>query len=415
MTIHYRIEKEQEGSYFTIPFEVPAGFDRIDVTYSFPRLSGAALCVVDLGLMDGEGRFLGWSGSARKSVFVSERDATPGYMMTPVTAGTWRLIAGAYRIPQGGLTVTYDITFTKGAARWLSGDLHVHSSASDGQHTVPELARMAKKAGLDFLAVSDHNNCCENDNLPRIAGLTLIPAVEWTHYMGHMNLFGAANPFDNSFVANSLEEMRALVRRAKELGALASVNHPKCPLCPWLWDDDDIFDMVEVWNGPMRKANTDAVKSWHSLLCSGRRIPAVGGSDFHRDRRVVRFAHPVTRVFSESGSAADILDALRAGRSYITGSVKGPAAELRCGKAMMGDMAAGDGDTLSFSLTGLPPLSRVSLVTREGTAFTGFCAAGGEVSGCVPVCESRRFAYLTVTRAKRILLITNPIYFEGRE
>ena len=43
--------------------------------------------------------------------------------------------------------------------------------------------------------------------MPHIDGLTFIPAVEWTHYKGHINLFGVANPFENSFVANTKEDI----------------------------------------------------------------------------------------------------------------------------------------------------------------------------------------------------------------
>lgn len=66
----------------------------------------------------------------------------------------------------------------------------MHSTASDGRKDVYTLAKKAQKTGLDFIAVSDHNNYSENFSLPKISGLTFIPAVEWTHYKGHMNFFG---------------------------------------------------------------------------------------------------------------------------------------------------------------------------------------------------------------------------------
>jgi 3',5'-nucleoside bisphosphate phosphatase len=37
-------------------------------------------------------------------------------------------------------------------------DLHIHSTASDGKYTVPEIFREAKARGIGFLAISDHDS-----------------------------------------------------------------------------------------------------------------------------------------------------------------------------------------------------------------------------------------------------------------
>jgi len=43
------------------------------------------------------------------------------------------------------------------------------------------------------------------------------------------------------------------------------------------------IDVLEIWNGPMRESNLKAVGLWHNLLLAGKKVPACGGSDFHRD------------------------------------------------------------------------------------------------------------------------------------
>ena len=227
--IHYHIRKEVEGSYFTIPFSVPEGMEQLSLSYQYPE-SG----IVDLGLINESGQFLGWSGSARKTIWVATHSATPGYRMVPIIAGQWQIIIGAYKIPTTGLDVTYTITFEPQTSRWFKGDLHVHSDASDGQHDIPTLAKAGKKKGLDFIAVANHNNYSENLHLPKVSGITLIPAVEWTHYKGHMNFYGVPAPFDN-FIANSEQEMVTLVNEAKRKGALVSVCHPCEKNCGYSW------------------------------------------------------------------------------------------------------------------------------------------------------------------------------------
>lgn len=373
--------------------------------------------VVDLGLMDGSGRFLGWSGSARSSVCVGRHSSTSGYLMTDIEPGAWSIIVGAYKIPDRGLDVRYEIEYTPNAARWFTGDLHMHSDASDGQHNIAILAKKAKDKGLDFIAVADHNNYAENLHPLVVPGLTLLPAVEWTHYLGHMNFFGVDAPFDRSFIANSEDEMLELVSHARAKGALVSVNHPKCGLCPYLWESESSFDLIEVWNGPMRGANIDAIAWWRGLLQSGRKVPLVGGSDYHRDFRPVRFARPVTRVFAQSQSIGGLLEAISLGHCYVSSSANGVGLDLRCGDAMMGDaVTMRDGLELSISASRLRPGLFLRLETSDGSAAEWKSIKNGNLPATVPVTQSWRFAYLVVVRqffAREVIrAISNPIYFE---
>ena len=78
--IEHRIRKEDEGKYLALPFDVPEEVEGVTVSYQYPHKS-ALHNIIDLGLEDEDGRFLGWSGSARESVTVGEHDATPGYLM----------------------------------------------------------------------------------------------------------------------------------------------------------------------------------------------------------------------------------------------------------------------------------------------------------------------------------------------
>ena len=421
ITIDHDIPKTAEGTYYTIPFSVSIGvFERITVSYSYNKYSGKInhpINVVDLGLMDAAGRFLGWSGSAKSTVFVGPHASSNGYLMTDITPGEWAILVGAYKIPEGGLTVHYNISFSPSQPRWLVGDLHMHSTASDGQHEISTLAKMAQKEGLDFIAVTNHNNYSENLHLPQVPGITLIPAVEWTHYRGHMNFFGVAAPFENSFVANNEQEMLDLVAKAKEKGALVSVNHPKCNMCPYLWQNTDCFDMVEVWNGPMRKVNMNGIAWWHNLLKSGRKIPLVGGSDFHKSQHVVRFAHPVTHVYSSSPAVKDILDALSKGHCYVAASVKGVHLELNYGEHMMGDTVKNqNGLKLCLSASRLRSGMHLKLITQDGIAAEWSSFHEGSLVEEIPVSISWRFAYLLVTLnlfgMDYVRAISNPIYFE---
>lgn len=411
LVIDHLVDKSREGSYYSVPFCVPEGVRSLTVRCSYPKQGS----VIDLGLEDGQGQFLGWSGSSREYVTVGEFNATPGYLMEPVRAGTWHILVGAYHVREGGVQVRYEVTFDAGGKAWLFGDLHVHSDASDGQHDIPTLARMAKKEGLDFLAVTNHNNYSENFFLPRVPGLTLIPGTEWTHYRGHMNFLGIQKPFTGSFVANDLEGMRAITRQARERGALISANHPRCNVCPYLWEDEDSFQLVEVWNGPMRKINRDGIAWWTELLRKGKKVWAVGGSDFHRDRGPVRMGNPVTAVYSDSPSAKDILSAVARGRCYVTSSVRGIRLGMTCGGETFGGTVTGGAPHLLEVSAQRMPLGTVLQVVGSSGELARFRAKGGSVRETLEV-SGTGFAYLLAGVPLRNgeiwpLAVSNPIFF----
>lgn len=66
-------------------------------------------------------------------------------------------------------------------------DMHIHSTHSDGTKTVEEILKKAEELGLDFIAITDHENCgayqeIEEKNLKQYYHGTIIPGVELKAY-----------------------------------------------------------------------------------------------------------------------------------------------------------------------------------------------------------------------------------------
>lgn len=418
--IIHKVLKEKEGSYYTIGFTVPKNVVKITVSYDYHRETKGFMSdlhptnTIDIGLEDADGRFLGWSGSAHKSIYVGEFGSTRGYLSEPIMPGEWKIIVGAYHVAGESVEVKYSIDFEYRKELLLFGDLHIHSDASDGRFDIHTLGKMAQKAKLDFIGIANHNNFAENFNLPNIDGLTFIKAVEWTHYNGHINFFGVAAPFENSFISNSFEETEKLIADAKKLGALISVNHPKCRFCPYKWDNYDCFDMMEIWNGPMRPSNLDAIKLWTDLLKQGKRIPIVGGSDYHRPHSLARLGNPVTAVYAQSRKAEDILTSLREGRSFVTSSVDGVRLKLEYGKAVMGEEAVFiPGEKLRITAENMKTTSLFIVTDKYEKKL---CApSSGKLTLNKELDSDVRFAYIKAVRGigkfSAICAVTNPIYF----
>jgi hypothetical protein len=376
--------------------------------------------IIDLGILDPNGFQVGVSGSDKAEIQISETRATPGYRPWPLTPGEWRILLGAYKVAPDGVTVVYELSFIPKRLRLLKGDLHTHTLASDGVLTVEELARHARRHGLDFLAITDHNQMASSDGLPQIEGLTLIPGIEWTHYQGHANFLGVDKPYDEPFFTNTLQAAQARFASARARGALIVVNHPFEEICPFQFDLNLFpFDCLEIWNGPMRESNLRAVGLWHSLLLAGKKIPACGGSDYHRSQLFLFPGGPTTCVYAMSTSPGDILFGLRQGHAYITFSPNGPSLEMTAGEAILGDSVPFSGvREVRIKAGNLQAGDILQVVTPQGSTPLLQAEAAGDLEA---VYTMQAVGFVRVEILRRFLpglpmlpaLIANPIYFEA--
>jgi predicted metal-dependent phosphoesterase TrpH len=110
-------------------------------------------------------------------------------------------------------------------------DLHVHSNASDGTDPPAEVMRRAAAAGLDVVALTDHDTTSgiaqARETLP--PGLTLVPGMELSCLLDGESMHMLAYLFDLDDPALKAEtelirddrvhRARAMVGRLRELGA----------------------------------------------------------------------------------------------------------------------------------------------------------------------------------------------------
>ncbi len=411
---------------------MPSGVESFTLCYRYERFAEVVLKttsgqlttrqeqnIIDLGLIAADGTQVGASGSDKTKIFVSEISATPGYRPRPMTEGKWRILLGAYKVSSQGVSVHYELAFTYKAKRWLKGDLHTHTLGSDGVLSVEELARHAARHRLDFLAITDHNQMISTIELPTIPGITLIPGVEWTHYLGHANFLGVDRPYDGPFHANGLDQIHLRFASARERGALIVLNHPFEEVCPFKLDINTIpFDCLEVWNGPMREANFRTVGLWQNLLVAGKRVPICGGSDYHRSQLFLFPGGPTTVVSCMSASPADILQALRLGHAYVIFSPDGPTLEMTSGAVMMGDSAVfSEHQEVHISADNLKKGDVLQVVTADGNQPLTQVESDASFDGAVAV-DKPGFVRVEVWREflpgipRLPALLSNPIYFE---
>ena len=356
-----------QSPYQLVPFEVPEGTTRLEVRYGYTQSES---CVIDLGVGDpsltdfpSEQGLRGWSGGARDWFFIGLDAATPGYEAGPIPAGTWHVILGLYRVPPEGVSVEIEVRFSGDArtlrtthpapyvrrvgAGWYRGDLQAHTFHSDAKGAPEYLHATARREGLDFLAVTDHNTTTQQAAYFDAASspeLVFVPAYEFTTEFGHANVFGATRVFD--FRVRNGDDVVGMIERIRASGALFSVNHDK-PTIPWQYPVPEI-DCMEVWQAPWLAGNHISLAKYQARLAEGRRITAIGGSDFHQPAveppgNLLTLARPCTFLWIEELSVPAILEALRKGRSFVTESPDGPGLVMRHGEAGHGEEVAWDG------------------------------------------------------------------------
>lgn len=205
---------------------------------------------------------------------------------------------------------------------WLCGDTHMHSAVSDGKNSPSELIAKCKNKGLDWIMITDHNKNAVGESSYYSDGLLIIPGAEYTGKKGHMNIWGSGLPEFDGTRPEKYGQYLSMTALARSNNCTVSVNHPFCSRFSWRMPLEEApADCVEIWNMFMHQSNMACINWWERQLLGGKRITAVGGSDYHRDYgNSDMLASPTTFVFAESNSEKDIISALRRGNSFITNS-----------------------------------------------------------------------------------------------
>lgn len=420
------IEKKKEGLYFDLPFQTPEGVQKIDIRYSYERYRTTVhdgiteteeINIVDLALSSNSGEFIGASGSDRDHIWVSEYDSSDGYAPVETGEGTWNIIVGAYKIHPEGVRVTYEVTFEFKERMLLKGDCHVHTTGSDGILPTDSVERLAMSNKLDFIFVTDHNNYYHSPAIRSSKALTVIPGVEWTHFKGHANMLGVERAFKGKYYANTIDEAQGILKEARQNGAVVVINHPFDSGCPWKWGLENMeYDCIEAWNGIIKQSDMQCIGWWHNELCSGKRIPIIGGSDFHRFQNFGMVGCPTTCVYSMSRGRTDIINAILQGHSFIAFQPQAPAADIHCEGAYMGDIITFHrGLKISFDFSSVFPGDIIKIYSSTGLEKEITVSGSGNMNLEIAA-EEKAFYRAEIYRKllpylpPMLYLITNPIY-----
>lgn len=302
----------------------------------------------------------------------------------------------------------------------VRGVVHVHTRRSDGTGTVAEVARAAARAGLQFVALSDHGDATRPPDPPAYhEGVLMIDAIEISTEGGHvvaLDLPKAPYPLAG--------EPRDVVEDVARLGGFSIAAHPSSAKGDLAWTDWSVpVNGLEYLNGdsewrgeeplqlarallayPVRPVEAialmfdrdeEVMQQWDALT-KQRRVMALAAADAHArvalpgasEPYTGRFALPlpgyeaVFRAFSVSlpharltqdapVDARAVLDEIRAGRlfSSIDAIGAGPSfsftASSGTSRAVAGEVLAIGGPVRLDVRAQAPPDAQVELI-RDG-------------------------------------------------
>ena len=225
------------------------------------------------------------------------------------------LVAPVYRFPA-------ERTFSGPALRnpyahlsgvWQRANLHAHGYAwrglTNGRQPDTEVVAAYKERGYSVAGISNYHYIAADH------GVDTLPLYEHGYNLlkQHQLAVGAhrVDWFDFP-LWESLSQKQYVIDRVARTADLVAVTHP------WSgYTEDDFralcgYELMEVVNGPY----TNGEDLWDAALSSGHVVWAIANDDSHDVADVKRTAIAWNMIDAPTAGTADIVEALRAGRSY---------------------------------------------------------------------------------------------------
>ena len=246
------------------------------------------------------------------------------------------------------------------AMRPYRGDLHVHTTRSDGRESPEYVVAEYRRAGFDFMAITDHHTWQPSEeaiqaykNIPTDIKLFHGEEVHAPGNHTHLVNFGGSYSINALFEAdeagyraavNALEANTGelaegvdrfeycanvwLLEQIRKAGGLAIYAHPHWianvyhvrDAMTWQLFRDAPFDAFELLGGQTKRENNMQCAIYEEARAMGLRIPIVGSSDSHGTVNPVNFTEESTFVFAKDCELQSLIEAIKALRSVAIAS-----------------------------------------------------------------------------------------------
>ncbi|MBO7747313.1 CehA/McbA family metallohydrolase [Paenibacillus sp. MWE-103] len=231
------------------------------------------------------------------------------------------------------------IVYLDGSKRKYKGNLHTHSTRSDGQYAPETVIQAYKDRGYDFMCLSDHeiywkSDAFDDERFIMLDGYEMACEMSWRetgqqyHIHGLLDRsLGSSDEFahDEEHAKPDyagLETIQALIDEMRAKGNLVILNHPT-----WSRNEpEDLLQLegyaaVEIYNhqSELDEAVGYGLRHWDYLLARGRKVFGVAADDAHGgpiDAAVSEFFGGWVAVEADALKQDAVIDAMKAGRYY---------------------------------------------------------------------------------------------------
>ncbi len=328
------------------------------------------------------------------------------------------------------------------------GDLHNHTSYSDGAGTPTQALAAGKAAGLDFMAISDHSYAINDtewaDTLAAVEAATgsdflALRGFEYTQGAeGHANVYNTVrhavrtntgcaycdftpNLEPGSTVAGFYQWLATTGRIGlDEAGTVMQFNHPGwINFNDWRYHPEvsDTARLEEVGNGNGTSYDFSEDQYIRSLDY-GWKVGATNNADTHTTYWGTNTEHRTGVLMPELTKDA-LLEALRARRTYASED-RNFSLSMKANGAWMGSEIPNVG-FIQFEIVGADPdaelTSLVEIVTDQGEVAAQFepNSADFSLTPNLSISTGIHYYYIRVTQADGDRIVSSPVWTLGSE
>ncbi|NOX72672.1 MAG: CehA/McbA family metallohydrolase [Alphaproteobacteria bacterium] len=293
-------------------------------------------------------------------------------------------------------------SFFTSSGKFFRGNLHTHSTRSDGALEPGEVCRRYRAEGYDFVALTDHfvglfnypitdTTLCRNNGFTTIIGAELHTGIMENGHLWHLLALGLPDDFTppnapNFHAVKGSETATSIAQRARDAGAFVAIAHPH-----WsgLTEADarsiTAAHAVEIYNHGCVVDNDrgEGFLTLEHLLNEGRHLNLIATDDAHFNSP--DYFGGWVKVKAQENTPEALLAALKSGAYYSsTGPeihdirITGNSVEVDCTPAVSilvqgrgTPMASQRGETMTTGRISLERLSnspwiRISVIDRAG-------------------------------------------------
>jgi hypothetical protein len=202
---------------------------------------------------------------------------------------------------------------------WFKGNTHIHTTASDGGKTIPELDKMYSSEGYDFLFATDHWVCSNVAEYKAQTKLLWLDGVE-------IDSEGQDETFYHIVCLGKLKDINhdldiyENVKIAKAQNAIIIMAHPYW--CGNSTEDTQKinFDGVEIYNRVCHLINGKSYGGvhWNYMLMRNKNTLAIASDDAHIDNDEPSWNGGWIKINCESLNEKNVMKAIRTGNFFAS-------------------------------------------------------------------------------------------------